>query len=179
MVLPAVRPARSLLASLLETDRAPCPRARRSAGHLPAGAAIVRVFPNFGGIFHPAYYVFVVVQGLIEHYAEELPGLTAAGKFLVPFGLFSVVGFFHYAYQKSTQPKMVLVGLAAYILIVAAAKSNEFGFPKETPAEQIVALKDPVYNQAHLIIHATFNVLLGYVSYGLVPSSALKDGKKA
>ena len=154
--------------------------AARSLGHTLPGPAVARVFPNIGGILQPALCVFFFVQGLIEHYADALPTLAVAGPSLVPLALALVVGFFYYAYKASTHPKMVLAGLVAYVVVVVVAKGGELGFPKDTAAEQIAALKDPVYTQYHLIVHVVFNLLFCAVSYS-APSVSLKSihAKKA
>ena len=130
------------------------------------------MFPNLGGVLQPALCVFFFVQGLIEHYADALPTLAAAGPFLVPIALSLLVGFFYYAYKASTHPKMVLAGLVAYVVIVVVAKAGELGFPKDSAAEQIEALKDPLYAQHHLIIHGLFGAVFSAVSLS-APSAKL------
>ena len=67
----------------------------------------------------------------------------------------------------------VWIGLAGYVTLLVVTKSQEWGFPKDTGAEQIAALKDPTYNKHHLALHLALVILMGYTGLS-VPAGGVR-----
>jgi len=125
--------------------------------------------------------VFYTLQYIVEHWADQLPTIAALGPFLVPIALATVFPMFYFLYKRGTQSKTEFwILVALYFVLIGVFKGFEFGFPKDTAAEQIEALTDADYNNKHLFLHC---VLLAYIHYvsSHIPSSpkAAAETKKA
>ena len=85
--------------------------------------------------------------------ADALPALAAFGPplVLVAIGLLGV----HYklAYGKMDNKGLCLAGFLGYFVILFVSKGFDLGFPKDTGAEQVVALRDETYSVLHLGLH--------------------------
>eukprot|EP00986_Skeletonema_menzelii_P017511 scaffold20031_cov69-Skeletonema_menzelii.AAC.1 len=115
--------------------------------------------------YRAALLAFGVAQGVIEHYADVFPSIAAIGPFLIPVAI-GLLGMHYYFAAKIMDKKVVYTGLAAYIFVLFLFKGMEWGFPKDTAAEQIEALVDEDYVMKHFIFHV---VLIGVLTPTCIP----------
>ena len=115
---------------------------------------------------------FGVVQGCIEHYADALPTLAAAGPplVLVAIGLLGL--HYKFAYAQMASKPQCLAGLVGYFAILGVSKGFELGFPKDTGAEQIVALQDETYSLHHLALHGCLVANLSLTAFARAAPAA-------
>ena len=104
--------------------------------------------------------VFGIAQGFIEHYSDVFPSIAALGPFLIPVGV-GLLGMHYYYAAKIMDKTKVYTGLFFYILVLFVSKGMEWGFPKDTVAEQIEALTDDDYVLKHFCLHFVFVAVLG------------------
>ena len=121
----------------------------------------------------PFFSLFYFAQYLIEHYTDSFPTLAKYNAALVMVALATGPLFFYQAYKATTSKIIVILGFLSFLGITGVSKGKEWGFPKDTPAEQIAALKDPFYNDCHLGLHIAFVIILVGVSF-TCPDSKLK-----
>ena len=103
---------------------------------------------------------FGAAQGIIEHYADAFPTVAAIGPMLIPFAI-GMLGMHYYYAAKVMNMTKVYAGLAAHFLVLVASKGMEWGFPKDTVAEQIEALTDDDYVLKHAGLHIALLPVLG------------------
>ena len=104
--------------------------------------------------------VFGITQGIIEHYADVFPSIAAAGPWLIPVAI-GMLGMHYYYAAKIMDKVKVYTGLFFYFLVLFVSKGMEWGFPKDTAAEQIEALTDEDYVLKHACLHIALVAVLG------------------
>merc|ERR1711998_518820 len=109
-------------------------------------------------------------------FAGDLPQVASLGPILVPISVVLLMVHYYLVYKNCKGSKgHVLVGLLGYIAILVAHKGLELGFPKDTGAEQIVALKDPFYNFWHLMLHIELCIVLAITTFSVPFGGAKKS----
>ena len=88
---------------------------------------------------------------------------------LVAIGLLGL--HYKFAYEQMESKALCLAGLAGYFVILGVSKGFELGFPKDTGAEQVVALQDETYSAHHLVLHGCLVANLAITAF---PSPATK-----
>jgi hypothetical protein len=78
---------------------------------------------------------------------------------LIPVAI-GLLGVHYYFAAKIMDKKVVYTGLAAYVFVLFLFKGMEWGFPKDTAAEQIEALVDEDYVLKHFIFHVVLIAVL-------------------
>ena len=93
---------------------------------------------------------------LVEHYAEDFPSVVAIAPVLL-VTIFALFGsFFYYSYIKSNNKPVVVAGILSIALTTVILKGFELGFPYDDPKQQVEALKDPTFNNWHILLHVIF-----------------------
>jgi hypothetical protein len=87
------------------------------------------------------YMVYTVIQ------ASEFDIFIAA---LSLFGTFPV--YYYFLFQKSTNDAGIWFSIVGYVSIITVAKMMNFGFPSYDLEEQLIQLKDPVFNAQHFVL---------------------------
>ena len=118
--------------------------------HMGTAALLARPFDRK---YQAPLMAFGALQGVIEHYADALPALAAFGPPLVLVAIALLGVHYKLAYGKMDNKALCLAGFVGYFVILFVSKGFDLGFPKDTGAEQIVALKDESYSALHLGLH--------------------------
>ena len=141
--------------------------------HVGTAYMLAKPFPKK---YFPALMVFGVVQSIIEHMADVFPTVAALGPplVLVAIGLLGL--HYKFAYEQMESKALCLAGLAGYFVILGVSKGFELGFPKDTGAEQVVALQDETYSAHHLVLHGCLVANLAITAF---PSPATKAAPAA
>ena len=132
--------------------------------HMLLAYPLGRVFP-MPGFFVPFFHLFYFGQFLVEHMADQFPEVAKYGPVLILIGLSTTPPFFYICHSKAKNKGLVkLMGLA-FIAMLGVSRVMQWGFPFDDPAEQIDALKDPFYNNCHVVLHVGFLLILFTTSF--------------
>ena len=88
------------------------------------------------------------------------PSIAAAGPWLIPVAI-GMLGMHYYYAAKIMDKAKVYTGLFSYFLVLFVSKRMDWGFPKDTAAEQIEALTDEDYVLKSACLHIALVAVLG------------------
>ena len=127
--------------------------------------------------YRPYLYAFGAIQGIVEHYSDIFPYIAFLGPILIPPAIVLLGIHYYFAYQVIANKAIVWSGLIAYLALFIYAKTQEWGFPKDTAEEQIKALHDETYVTDHFWFHNAVIGVLSITAFSL-PKSGESTGKK-
>jgi len=143
--------------------------------HLASHHLTARMF-SAKSITYPLHLAFTLTQYSIEHFTSSLPkSVTALNGPLVGVAVLMIPAVYYCAIKKTTGPKsLVWASLASMFVVLLVFQGLELGFPKDDPADQIIANVNVVHSWWHLLIHILLLTISTMASYH-VPWSSVKE----